>query len=85
MKVDIVYFHHNIPEGAVIYGKFTQPFGAGVDYETAHERLAVIIEHNGPNAYAPDFSDELAAELLEPFEFPNEGFEVTFYLFAMED
>ena len=84
MIVEVRRYLSNIPEGAVIYGKFTQPFGAGVSHEDAAERLATIIEHNGPNAYAYAVADALAYRLLVGLDFPNDGCEVTFYIYAME-
>jgi hypothetical protein len=76
----------NIPHAAVIYGQFTQPFGPDVAREDAWERLAIIIEHNGPNAYCGgDVADDLADELLEGLDFPNDGCEITFYLYATEE
>ena len=74
----------NVPEGATIWGGFTQPFGPDVDRETAAERLAVIIENNGPEACWGDVADNLADELLEGFSWPNDGCTITFYLYSME-
>jgi hypothetical protein len=85
MKIATARYTSNVPEGAEIYGVFTQPFGAGVDYETAWERLAVIIENNGPDSCWGDVAEDLADELLEGLDFPNEGCEVTFVLYSMED
>ncbi len=84
MKVSTARYHSNIPEGAVIYGGFTQPFGPGVDRENAVERLAIIIENNGPNAYCAD-ADYLAEELVKGLDWPNDGCEIVFFLYAMED
>ena len=85
MFVATAFYHSNIPEGAVIYGKFTQPFGADVAYDDAWERLVCIIENNGPNAYCGgEVAEDLATDLLEGLDFPNDGCEVTFYIYAME-
>jgi len=86
MKIATARYTSNVPEGAEIYGVYTQPFGAGVDRETACERLAVIIENEGPICdLLFEVSDDLAAGLLEGLDFPNEGCEVTFVLYSTED
>ena len=85
MKIATARHFSNIPEGAAIYGKFTQPFGAGVDRVEAWDRLATIIDLNGPSGYVGAFADDLAADLLMGLDFPNDGCEVTFYLYSTED
>ena len=85
MKIATARYTSNVPEGAEIHGVFTQPFGAGVDKDTALERLAVIIENNGPAYCSSMTADYLAIELLEGLDFPNDGCEVTFVLYSMEE
>ncbi len=81
----IARYLSNVPEGATIWGGFVQRFGPGVDYETAAERLAVIIENNGPYSSWGDVAEDLACELLKGLDFPNDGCTVTFYLYSTED
>jgi hypothetical protein len=86
MKVSTARYLSNIPEGASIYGKFTQRFGHGVAYEDACERLAIIIEHNGPTGYCEgEIADRLGNELTIGLDWPNDGCEITFYLYATEE
>lgn len=88
MKIATARYHSNIPEGAVIYGKFTQPFGADVGYDDAWERLAVIIENNVPlsdSDWIGCIAEDLAYELLIGLDFPNDGCEITFYLYTTEE
>jgi hypothetical protein len=82
MQVFTARYISNIPEGAVIYGGFTQPFGPGVDRDTAVERLAVIIENNGPFACWGDVAEDLADELVKGLDWPNDGCEITFFLYS---
>ena len=82
MKIATAHYHSNIPEGATIYGGFTQPFGPGVDHDTACERLAVIIENNAPDGWLS--ADNLAYELTQGFSWPNDGCTITFYLYSTE-
>ncbi len=76
----------NVPEGATIYGVFTQPFGAGVTEFQARDRLGDIIWRNGPvGAPCTDWPEELATELTKGIDWPNEGCEITFVLYSTED
>jgi hypothetical protein len=80
----VAHYLSNIPEGAAIYGRFTQPFGADVELDDAWDRLACIIENNAPEPYC-EYGESLAGELLDGLDFPNEGCEITFYLYSTED
>ena len=76
----------NVPEGATIYGGFTQPFGPGVTEYQARNVLGNTIWANGPSgALSTDWPEELATELTQGLDWPNDGCTITFYLYSTED
>ena len=86
MKIATARHLSNIPEGAIIHGGFTQPFGPGVSRDMANSRLDSLIWHNGPmDAPSTDWPEELANELTKGLDWPNDGCEITFYLYHTED
>jgi hypothetical protein len=82
MKIATARYMSNVPEGATIYGVFTRPFGAGVDYDMAASRLDTILYHNGPEMDDQDWPETHVQKILEGLDFPNDGCEVTFVLYS---
>lgn len=83
---EVARYVSNVPEGATIYGVFTQPFGPGVSRDMATSRLDTIIWHNGPiDAPSTDWPEELANELTKGLDWPNDGCEITFVLYSVEE
>ena len=81
-----------IPHGAVIYGGFTQPFGADVPYIDAWRRIAAIVDGNAPRDFilaeeekGVDVSGDLAEAVLHGILWPNDGCKVTFFLYSTEE